>query len=213
VCNHSISEFGDSTACRRFLLDATLLMRNHPRTHLLVVWAGILQQQQNDSGEQRPAAPPQLRRMALALWTTCASATLISCHSPRSSPYSRCVAAGWVLSHLPHCVHELQVQVLAPSRAAIPSLGHHLTWRWCVHRVGAHDCIVEMAEAVSMQGGRPAGWSLSSYSPRTGLPQVLAKTQLLAACQLPNRGRSLCLPPLDTSTRLPRVDVSLQHQS
>ena len=107
VCDHSKSEIGGLTARRHFFLDATLLMRGHPQEHLLVIWAGILQQQQDQRGEQRPDSPAQLRRRALALWAACAGATLLSCHGPGGGRHSRCTTAGCVLFCLPHHVHKL----------------------------------------------------------------------------------------------------------
>ena len=36
-----------------------------------------------------------------------------------------------------------------------------------------HDCVVAMAEQVHEQAIHPANWSMSSYNPKTQLPQVL----------------------------------------
>ena len=40
-------------------------------------------------------------------------------------------------------------------------------------RIQVHDCVVAMAEQVHEQAIHPASWSLSSYNPKTKLPQVL----------------------------------------
>jgi hypothetical protein len=64
--------------CRHLFLDAVLLMRDHPREHLLLVWAGILQQQ-GDDGMQHPPLPAHWQHRAEALWSACAGATLLSC--------------------------------------------------------------------------------------------------------------------------------------
>ena len=44
-------------------------------------------------------------------------------------------------------------------------------------RVHMHDCMVEMARAITRRiiaVDQPADWSLSSFSPTTELPQVLS---------------------------------------
>ena len=82
-------------------------MRGHPQEHLLQAWAGILQQQHDDKGEPRRASAAQLRRMAVALWTSCAGATLLSCEAPWKERYSRCMSACCMLKLLQryfHCV-------------------------------------------------------------------------------------------------------------
>jgi hypothetical protein len=67
---------------RHFFLDAALLMRDHPQEHLLLVWAEILQQQ-DDSGLRQPTTLAHWRHEAEELWTVCASATLVGRCSPR----------------------------------------------------------------------------------------------------------------------------------
>ena len=56
-------------------------MRGHLQEHLLLVWAGILQQQ-GDNGLRQAPTPAYWRRRAEALWTACARATLVNCHIP-----------------------------------------------------------------------------------------------------------------------------------
>ena len=56
-------------------------MRGQPREHLLLAWAGILQQQEEEDGEQSPSTPPQLQHAAEALWSVCAGASLVSCQA------------------------------------------------------------------------------------------------------------------------------------
>jgi hypothetical protein len=77
-------------ACRHFFLDAVLLMRDRPREHLLRAWAGILQQRQEDDGEQHPVLLAQLQFKVTAMWTACAGAALLSCFNPSGAHYSRC---------------------------------------------------------------------------------------------------------------------------
>jgi hypothetical protein len=62
-------------------LDAALLMRGQSQEHLLQAWAGILQQQEDD-GLQDPPTLVQTQHSAEMLWNACASATLVSCHTP-----------------------------------------------------------------------------------------------------------------------------------
>jgi hypothetical protein len=112
---------------RQFFLDAALLMRSTLREHLLLVWAGILQQQQDERGEQRPDSPAQLRRMAVSLWTACAGATLISCHTPSREHYSRCMLAGRLLSRLSLCVYIGSQDQLPPASRCACELGIYLT--------------------------------------------------------------------------------------
>jgi hypothetical protein len=69
------------SSCRHLFLDAALLMRGHPRDHLLQAWAGILQQQEEDGGVQQPSSPERLQKAAEALWKACASATLLDAHA------------------------------------------------------------------------------------------------------------------------------------
>jgi hypothetical protein len=101
-------EIAGLTACRRFFLDASLLMRGHPQDDLLLAWAGLLQQQQEDRGEQRPASPAQLQRMASALWTSCAGATLLSCYTPLRARYSRCTSGCSMLELLRPSMYEIE---------------------------------------------------------------------------------------------------------
>ena len=91
------SNSAHAPACRHFFLDAALLMHGHPQEHLLQAWAGILQQQQDDNGEQRPAPLAELQRRAMELWTVCASAALIACHNTWGQLYSRCMLVGCVI--------------------------------------------------------------------------------------------------------------------
>jgi hypothetical protein len=41
------------------------------------------------------------------------------------------------------------------------------------YRIQVHDCVVEMAEQIHGQTIHSANWSLSSFNPKTKLPQVL----------------------------------------
>lgn len=131
--------------CRHFFLDAALLMDGHPQEHLLETWEGILQQDEEEDGEQRPSTPAHLRHRAEALWSACEGAALLSCELFQFNLYSR-----W----------ELASGNLPPAAAA----AHAHSWVGSYHfalnvevpmvmycRVRAHDCIVEMAEAVHKQ--------------------------------------------------------------
>jgi hypothetical protein len=71
-------------------------MRCRPQEHLLQVWAGILQQQEDD-GLQDPPTSSQLWQSAEALWMACAAATLVSCSSSDQDILSRRVATCIVL--------------------------------------------------------------------------------------------------------------------
>ena len=71
-------------------------MRGHPREHLLQAWAGILQQQEGD-GLQQPQSIEDLQHEAEALWSACAGATLVSCHTSDTDVYSRCTTSGSVV--------------------------------------------------------------------------------------------------------------------
>jgi hypothetical protein len=71
---------------RRLFLDAALLLRCHPREHLLQAWVGILQQQEEENGVQRPSLQDKLRSDVEKLCDDCAGATLVT---PDGDCYSR----------------------------------------------------------------------------------------------------------------------------
>ena len=58
-------------------------MRGHPQEHLVLVWAGLLQQENRPDGLRPAREFVYWRHKAEDLWTACASAALVSCHAAK----------------------------------------------------------------------------------------------------------------------------------